>query len=164
MNKYHLLVIVCLCLFCIPISGSCQQGSVAANGATCDPAVTAKVCEQAQLAALFKRLDGASAMTRRKVGAANDPLMIKYASAIQAAVTKNWLLPDGLPQAACKVHIVQLPGGKVERATVDESCPYDQRGRRSVVDAVLRADYLPYGGFESVFQRNIVLTFFPPTK
>ncbi len=38
----------------------------------------------------------------------------------------------------CIVHIVQSPGGDVMSAKVDPSCPYDDAGRRSVENAVLR--------------------------
>jgi colicin import membrane protein len=66
-----------------------------------------------------------------------------------------------MPNAPCKVHIVQLPGGDVMSATVDPSCPYDDAGRRSVENAILRTRTLPYKGFESVFQRNLTITFMP---
>ena len=84
-----------------------------------------------------------------------------YAAAIQNAVTPNWLRPDNMPAVPCQVHIVQLPGGDVMSATVDPSCPYDEAGRRSVENAVLRTKTLPYAGFESVFRRNLTFTFRP---
>jgi colicin import membrane protein len=34
-------------------------------------------------------------------------------------------------------------------------------GRRSIENAVLRTKTLPYKGFESVFRRDITLTFMP---
>lgn len=85
----------------------------------------------------------------------------EYAAAIQNAVTPNWLRPDNIPPVACKVHIVQSPGGDVMSATVDSSCPYDDAGRRSVENAVLRTKTLPYKGFEDVFQRRLTFTFRP---
>ena len=93
--------------------------------------------------------------------AQNSNLADEYAAAIQNAVTPNWLRPDNMPNAPCKVHIVQLPGGDVMSATVDPSCPYDDAGRRSVENAILRTRTLPYKGFESVFQRNLTFTFMP---
>ena len=93
--------------------------------------------------------------------AQNSNLSDEYAAAIQNAVTPNWLRPDNMPKVACKVHIVQLPGGDVMSATVDSSCPYDEAGRRSVENAILRTKTLPYKGFESVFQRNLTFTFMP---
>lgn len=159
----HLLVAAAwLSLAGFSASASGQPGDGPAGGVKCGPEMTQKECRQARMDALLKRMDQASAtIGQRRVGVGS-PLITSYALAIQTAVTKNWLLPDGLPKAACRVHIVQLPGGTVESATVDSSCPYDDRGRRSVVNAVLRTQNLPYKGFESVFQRNIVLTFFPP--
>ncbi len=91
----------------------------------------------------------------------NSSLADEYAAAIQNAVTPNWLRPDNIPAVACRVHIVQSPGGDVMTATVDSSCPYDDAGRRSVENAVLRTKTLPYKGFESVFQRNLTFTFRP---
>jgi len=91
----------------------------------------------------------------------NSDLSSEYTAAIQNAVTPNWLRPDNMPSTPCEVHIVQSPGGDVMSATVDPSCPYDDAGRRSVENAVLRTKTLPYKGFESVFQRNITFTFRP---
>ena len=93
--------------------------------------------------------------------AQNSTLADQYAAAIQNAVTPNWLRPDNMPDVPCVVHIVQLPGGDVMSAKVDSSCPYDDAGKRSIENAVLRTKTLPYKGFESVFQRELTLTFKP---
>ncbi len=66
-----------------------------------------------------------------------------------------------MPSVPCVVHIVQLPGGNVMSAKVAGNCPYDDAGKRSVENAVLRAQPLPYKGFESVFRREIDFTFTP---
>jgi len=93
-------------------------------------------------------------------GGTSDDLSAKYAAAIQAAVSNQWIRPDSVPLGQrCKVTIRQLPGGEVIDAKVDPSCPYDEAGRRSVEAAVLRAQPLPYRGFESVFQRTLNFTF-----
>ena len=42
---------------------------------------------------------------------------------------------------------------------VSAGCPYDELGRRSVEAAVLKAQPLPYAGFEAVFSRNLNLNF-----
>ncbi len=84
-----------------------------------------------------------------------------YAAAIQNAVTPNWLRPDNMPSVPCDVEIVQSPGGDVIRATAAANCPYDDAGKRSVENAVLRTKTLPYKGFESVFRRNLIFTFRP---
>jgi len=93
--------------------------------------------------------------------AQNSSLDSEYAAAIQNAVTPNWLRPDNMPDVPCVVHIVQLPGGDVMSAKVDSSCPYDDAGKRSIENAVLRTKTLPYKGFESVFRRDLTLTFRP---
>ena len=73
---------------------------------------------------------------------------------------RNWTRPENVPQGQrCRIYITQLPGGDVMSAKVDPSCPYDELGRRSVEAAVLKAKPLPYAGFESVFQRNLILNF-----
>lgn len=91
----------------------------------------------------------------------NSNLADEYLAAIQNAVTPNWFRPDNIPDRPCKVHIVQSPGGDVRSATVESSCPYDEAGRRSVENAVLRTKTLPYKGFESVFSRDLTFTFRP---
>ena len=87
-------------------------------------------------------------------------LLAKYRAALQAAITQNWTRPDSVPLGQrCKIVIRQLPGGQVVDAQVDPSCPYDEAGRRSIEAAVLKAQPLPYAGFESVFQRTLILNF-----
>jgi colicin import membrane protein len=57
------------------------------------------------------------------------------------------------------LHIRQVQGGSVIDVQVDASCPYDELGKRSVEAAVLKAQPLPYAGFEAVFSRNLNLNF-----
>ncbi len=83
-----------------------------------------------------------------------------YQAAIQAAVLSNWRRPDNVPIGQrCRITIRQLPGGQVIDATVADSCPFDEAGRRSVEAAVLKAQPLPYAGFETVFNRTLLLNF-----
>jgi colicin import membrane protein len=93
--------------------------------------------------------------------AQNSSLTDQSLAAIQNAVTPNWLRPDNMPDVPCKVHIVQIIGGDVMSAKVDPSCPYDDAGKRSIENAVLRTKTLPYKGFEDVFSRELTLTFRP---
>jgi colicin import membrane protein len=87
-------------------------------------------------------------------------LNARYAAAIQEAILRNWTRPDSVPIGQrCRIVIRQIPGGEVVSAEVDPSCPYDDLGRRSVEAAVLKAQPLPYAGFEAVFQRTLVLNF-----
>lgn len=93
----------------------------------------------------------------------DDSLLGRYTVAIQQAVERNWIRPETIrPGVPCQIRIVQIPGGEVLSATVQPSCPYDDLGRRSVEAAVLRAQPLPYAGFESVFRREIIFTFRAP--
>lgn len=91
---------------------------------------------------------------------ADNGLLARYKAALNAAIVQNWTRPDTVPLGQpCRIVIRQIPGGTVISAKVDPSCPYDQLGRRSVEAAVLKANPLPYAGFEPVFARDLVLNF-----
>jgi len=102
-----------------------------------------------------------NAAQRQTGNNSNSTLLSQYMAAIQNAVTQNWIRPDNMPNAPCVVHIVQIVGGQVLSAKASPNCPYDAAGKKSVEDAVLRAQPLPYQGFESVFRREIDFTFIP---
>ncbi|CBA16903.1 cell envelope integrity protein TolA [Xanthomonas albilineans] len=90
----------------------------------------------------------------------NTDLQAKYAAAIQQAVLSQWVRPDSVPLGQkCKIAIRQIVGGQVIEAKVSPDCPYDEAGRRSIEAAVLRAQPLPYHGFESVFTRDLTFNF-----
>jgi colicin import membrane protein len=92
-------------------------------------------------------------------GDSND-LKARYAAALQAAILRNWTRPESVPMGqVCPIIIRQLPGGEVIDAKVDPRCPYDELGRRSVEAAVLKAQPLPYAGFEPVFERIVTFNF-----
>jgi colicin import membrane protein len=92
-------------------------------------------------------------------GTSND-LLAKYAAAIQAAVAPQWIKPDNVPAGTrCRVSIVQVPGGRVLTAEVQPGCRMDDIGKRSLEAAVLKAQPLPYSGFESVFSRELTINF-----
>jgi colicin import membrane protein len=87
-------------------------------------------------------------------------LLGRYKAALNAAILQQWTRPDSVQLGQrCVIHIRQIPGGQVISAQVDSNCPYDDPGRRSVEAAVLKARPLPYAGFESVFRRDLDLTF-----
>ena len=91
---------------------------------------------------------------------ADNALRGRYAAALIQAIRSNWSRPDNVPQTVrCVINITQLPGGKVINVQVSPSCPYDALGKRSVEAAVLKAQPLPYAGFESVFSRELKLNF-----
>lgn len=93
-------------------------------------------------------------------GGTDDGLAARYAAALQAAITAKWTRPDTIPPGAmCRLVIRQLPGGEVVSAEVSSPCAYDEQGRRSIEAAVLKAQPLPYAGFERVFQRTLTLNF-----
>lgn len=87
-------------------------------------------------------------------------LRARYAAALQEAIVRQWTRPETVPVGQrCRIVITQIPGGEVLSAEVDPSCPYDERGRRSIEAAVLKAQPLPYAGFEAVFNRTLILNF-----
>lgn len=87
-------------------------------------------------------------------------LMAQYEAALQQAILAKWTRPETVPLGArCRVKIVQLPGGDVMSAEVASPCAYDEQGRRSIEAAVLKAQPLPYAGFETVFSRTVTVNF-----
>ena len=87
-------------------------------------------------------------------------LSARYAAAIQEAILRNWTRPENVPLGQrCRIIITQVRGGTVVKAEVAPSCPFDELGRRSVEAAVLKAQPLPYAGFEAVFNRQLNLNF-----
>ncbi len=91
---------------------------------------------------------------------ADSNLNATYKKALTDAIRSNWTQPDNVSASQiCKIVIRQIPGGEVIDAQVDPSCPYDEQGRRSVEAAVLKAQPLPYRGFESVFNRTLIFSF-----
>ncbi|SFL25996.1 TonB C-terminal domain-containing protein [Lysobacter sp. cf310] len=94
-------------------------------------------------------------------GGQGDPgLMAAYQAALQAAIKAKWTRPDSVPLGAkCKLVIRQLQGGTVIDVQVSSPCSYDEQARRSIEAAVLKAQPLPYAGFEKVFNRQLNFTF-----
>lgn len=83
-----------------------------------------------------------------------------YKAAVQNAVTQAWLRPDNIPAGSvCPIHIVQIPGGQVVSVSIGSQCPFDEAAKRSVKNAVLRAQPLPYKGYEDAFRTDITLNF-----
>ncbi|KFN51228.1 cell envelope integrity protein TolA [Arenimonas composti] len=87
-------------------------------------------------------------------------LRARYVLAIQRAVERNWNRPETIsPGAVCPLRIIQARGGTVISVEVLPGCAYDTLGQRSVEAAVLKAQPLPYEGFESVYTRDLRLNF-----
>ncbi|MGH8063437.1 MAG: cell envelope integrity protein TolA [Pseudoxanthomonas sp.] len=103
---------------------------------------------------------GAQANATPGNNGADPNLKGQYAAAIRAAVLAQWTRPDSVALGTrCKVFIKQIVGGNVLSAEVQPGCPMDQAGQDSVERAVLKAQPLPYRGFESVFSRELILNF-----
>lgn len=82
-----------------------------------------------------------------------------YESALQRQIRVRWSNP-GVPQGAtCRLYIRQLPGGMVVSTEVREPCQFDERARRSLEAAVLKAQPLAYRGFERMFERDMLMSF-----
>ena len=116
----------------------------------------------AELEAAERAAQEAAEQEQRRSGAGGEDtsLLAQYAAAIQRQVTSHWLRPDSTPPGVvCKVQIIQIPGGEVLSANVVNPCNADDLTRRSIEAAVLRAQPLPYTGFESVFNREVTFTF-----
>lgn len=90
----------------------------------------------------------------------DEGLLAKYIAAIQQQVSGQWTRPESVPLGTrCRVVIKQLPGGQVMSAEVQPGCAMDQAGQDSLERAVLKAQPLPYRGFESVFNRTLIFNF-----
>lgn len=92
----------------------------------------------------------------------DDSLLGHYKIAMQNRITPHWLRPDNVSSVRCTVRIIQIIGGEVLSATVLPPCSADAVTKRSMEAAVLRAQPLPYRGFEAVFSRQIDFNFCYP--
>ncbi len=90
----------------------------------------------------------------------DNSLLARYISSIQTAVTQNWNRPDSAQVGLkCAIHVVQIPGGEVIAAHVAAPCNADPITRASIEQAVMKAQPLPYQGYEKVFARDITFNF-----
>lgn len=87
-------------------------------------------------------------------------LLSQYAQVIQSAVTNQWLRPEGTDAGLkCLINVQQLPGGHVIDITTNSPCNANTEEKDSLINAVRKADPLPYAGYESVFTRRLNFTF-----
>ena len=91
-------------------------------------------------------------------GGQDDSLAARYAAAIQAQAVSQWLRPSEVTSVVCDIRILQIPGGEVISASVAPNCSADEITRTSM-EAAVREKPLPYRGYESVFRREVILTF-----
>lgn len=81
-----------------------------------------------------------------------------YALALERAILGNWSAPSDLaPGIVCRVNIRQHPGGDVVDAKVIGECASDERLSDSLQLAILRANPLPYFGYETSFARDLTV-------
>lgn len=84
----------------------------------------------------------------------------EYVEVIRILVTQNWRRPPtARPGLRCRIRVDQTPGGDVVSAQIINPCQADEIVQRSIVDAVYRAEPLPYRGYEDVFRRQIIFVF-----
>ncbi len=96
-------------------------------------------------------------------GGQDDSLAARYAAAIQKQAVDNWRRPEGITSVVCNIRIVQIPGGEVISASIQPGCAADEITRTSM-EAAVREQALPYRGYESVFRRDVILTFCYPLE
>jgi len=90
-------------------------------------------------------------------------LRTAYAVAIRDRILASWLPPPSVTSGQhCRVSITQLPGGTIVSVKVDAACQFDAAGKAALERAVLRAQPLPYKGFEAVFDRSLNIGFTAP--
>lgn len=90
-------------------------------------------------------------------------LRTAYAVAIRDRIIASWLPPASMASGQhCRVAITQLPGGTIVSVKLDAACQFDAAGKAALERAVLRAQPLPYKGFEAVFDRSLNIGFTSP--
>jgi colicin import membrane protein len=92
-------------------------------------------------------------------GGTSDDLRAQWINAIVQTVRMNWTRPDDVPPGQCPVRVHLERGGGVANVEVLPGCPYDELTKRSVEAAFLKAQPLPYAGFERVFQPELTIGF-----
>ncbi len=87
-------------------------------------------------------------------------LLTHYIAAIQSAVNGQWSRPSGTPAGLqCQIKVNQIPGGGVIDVSIGSPCNASAVVRNSIINAVKKADPLPYKGFEEVFDRRLNFIF-----
>lgn len=92
----------------------------------------------------------------------DDSLLARYGAAITQAVHRQWRVADNTSNIVCTLRIIQIPGGEILDAAVANPCNADATVRTSLERAARAAEPLPYAGFESVFRRQLIITFCHP--
>jgi colicin import membrane protein len=92
----------------------------------------------------------------------NKGLEDAYIAALRQTAQENWNTSLAPERVNCQVRFTQYAGGEVINVEF-LSCPYDAQARESVERALLKSP-MPYAGFESVFQRQVILTMCYPKE
>jgi colicin import membrane protein len=92
----------------------------------------------------------------------DEGLLARYKAAMLQTADQNWNHMGAPELTACRVRFTQIPGGEVINVEFI-NCPYDAQGRE-FVERALRKGMMPYAGFESVFKRQVELTFCHPRE
>jgi len=91
-----------------------------------------------------------------------DSLRAQWIEAIRSKINHEWIRPDSIrPGSICPIRIRLRAGGEVISAQIQPTCPYDDAARRSVEAAVLKANPLPWAGYETVAVRDFIVRFEP---
>lgn len=86
--------------------------------------------------------------------------LTQYIASIQSAVTRQWARPASTPKGlSCRIKVSQIPGGGVIDVSIGTPCNANTVVKNSIINAVKKADPLPYRGFEQVFDRRLHFTF-----
>ena len=89
-------------------------------------------------------------------------VMFMYQTAVISAVTRNWNKPPTSEKGiVCHVKVRQIPGGGVVDASISNPCNASSLVKKSILDAIKKAEPLPYKGFEKVFSRTATFIFAP---
>ena len=89
-------------------------------------------------------------------------LIARYQLAVISKVEKQWNKPASANKnLLCYVKVRQIPGGGVIDATIASPCNANAIVKKSIVAAIIKADPLPYKGFEKVFARTSTFIFQP---
>ena len=84
----------------------------------------------------------------------------RYVAELTRVIEGKWKRSEDETRP-CQVTITQIRGGEVMRVEISPACPYDQLGKDNIERAVRGASPLPYAGFESVFNRKMIVTLRP---
>jgi len=96
---------------------------------------------------------------RRETGL--NALRLRYADSIKARIQRLWREPAGVQSGdRCVVQVTQTPTGYIQDFQVTR-CTGNQAFRKSVEDAVRRAEPLPKAPSPDVFEREVRFTFAP---